>query len=42
MIYELHREAEAELTSATLYYAKEYTHAVAHQRQAPDYWLGRV
>ena len=97
MIYELHREAEAELTSATLYYAKEankrialaflaeferiaelvegnqqlgtksksglrtypfrrfpysiiyrelvagpYIYAVAHQRQAPDYWLGRV
>ena len=97
MIYELHPEAEAELTSATLYYAKEastsvalaflaeferiaelveasqqlgtkskgglrvypfrrfpysivyrelaggpYFYAVAHQRQEPGYWLGRV
>ena len=97
MIYELHPEAEAELTSATLYYSKEasrsialaflaeferiaelveanqqlgtmskgglrmypfrrfpysivyrelaggpYFYAVAHQRQEPGYWLGRV
>jgi plasmid stabilization system protein ParE len=97
MIYELHPEAEIELTRATLYYAKEasrsialaflaefervaelvetnqqlgtksrsglrtyplrrfpyaivyrelaagpYFYAVAHQRQEPGYWLGRV
>ena len=97
MIYELHPEAEAESTSATLYYSKEasrsialaflaeferiaelveanqqlgtmskgglrvypfrrfpysivyrelaggpYFYAVAHQRQEPGYWLGRV
>ena len=97
MIYKLHPEAEAELTSATLYYSKEasrsialaflgeferiaelveanqqlgtkskgglrvypfrrfpysivyrelvggpYFYAVAHQRQEPGYWLGRV
>jgi toxin ParE1/3/4 len=97
VIYELHPEAEAELTSATLYYSNEasrsialaflaeferiaglveenqqlgtrakgglrvypfrrfpysivyrelaggpYLYAVAHQRQEPEYWLGRV
>ena len=97
MIYELHPQAEAELTSATRYYANEasrsialaflaefervaelveanqqlgtkakaglrvypfrrfpysivyrekaggpYVYAVAHQRQEPGYWLGRV
>jgi plasmid stabilization system protein ParE len=97
VIYELHPEAEAELTSATLYYSKEasrsialaflaefervaelveanqqlgtkskgslrvypfrrfpysivyrelaggpYFYAVAHRRQEPGYWLGRI